>query len=282
MNAGCSVASANFSAIRQRTMRRLVVRFRTIYGTIKYHTQEDSLPPIEKAPSPAADPAESNDPLCNRIIAAAFAAFMDNGYGGTSMLEIATRARVSKRDLYASYANKQAVLLACITSRAMRMRLPPDLPAPASRAMLAATLTRFGATVIREVCEPVVMAMYRLAIAEAERSPDVAETLNASRFVNRNALCEHLVRAQQAGLLGRGEPQQMMEHFFALLWRDLLFSRLLGVGRPPARAEIDRRAGEATTTFLKLYANVRTDQRIGMEPSEPTSDMSASGHKPTS
>ena len=60
--------------------------------------------------------------------------------------------------------------------------------------------------------------MYRLAIAEAVRSPDVAETLNASRFVNRNALAELLVRAQQAGLLGRGEPPQMMEHFFALLW----------------------------------------------------------------
>jgi AcrR family transcriptional regulator len=231
------------------------------------------LPPIEKA-APVADPAARNDPLCNRIIAAAFAAFMENGYGGTSMLEIAKRAKVSKRDLYASFANRQAVLRACITKRAARMRLLPDLPVPASRAMLAATLTRFGTTVIREVCEPAVMAMYRLAIAEAERSPDVAETLNLSRFVNRNALGDLLVRAQQAGLLGRGEPRQMTEHFFALLWGDLLFSRLLGAARPPTRAEIDRRAGEATTTFLKLYANVRTDQRLGMEPPKSSSDMS--------
>jgi transcriptional repressor AefR-like protein len=101
--------------------------------------------------------------------------------------------------------------------------------------------------------------MYRLAIAEAVRSPDVAETLNASRFVNRNALAELLVRAQQAGLLGRGEPPQMMEHFFALLWGDLLFSRLLGVASVPTHTEIDRRAGEATTTFLRSYPNVGTD-----------------------
>jgi len=39
--------------------------------------------------------------LCDRIIGAAFAAFMKNGYAATSMLEIATRAKVSKRDLYA-------------------------------------------------------------------------------------------------------------------------------------------------------------------------------------
>jgi len=101
--------------------------------------------------------------------------------------------------------------------------------------------------------------MYRLAIAEAVRSPDVAETLNASRFVNRNALAALLVRAQQAGLLGRGEPPQMMEHFFALLWGDLLFSRLLGLASDPAHTEIDRRAGEATTTFLRSYPNVGTD-----------------------
>ena len=232
------------------------------------------MPPIEKARS-AANLTGRNDPLRDRIIAAAFAAFIENGYGATSMLEIATRAKVSKRDLYASFVNKQAVLLACVSNRAARMRPPADLPASASRATLAATLTRFGATVIREVCEPAVMAMYRLAIAEAVHSPEVAKTLNANRFVNRNAIGKLLVRAQQAGILGCGEPQQMTEHFFALLWGDLLFSQLLGAAPPPTRAEIDRKAKEATATFLKLFENERTAQRSGMVPSKPTSDMSA-------
>ena len=35
-----------------------------------------------------------------RILGAAFSAFMANGYAETSTLEIATRARVSKRALY--------------------------------------------------------------------------------------------------------------------------------------------------------------------------------------
>jgi len=60
------------------------------------------------------------------------------------------------------------------------MRLAPDLPAPRSREMLVSTLTTFGATVVREVCQPAVVVMFRLAISEAERSPDVAKTLNAS------------------------------------------------------------------------------------------------------
>ena len=40
-----------------------------------------------------------------RILEAAFAAFMKSGYATASMLEIATRARVSKRELYAPVGN---------------------------------------------------------------------------------------------------------------------------------------------------------------------------------
>jgi len=40
-----------------------------------------------------------------RILDAAFAAFMKSGYATASMLEIATRARVSKRELYAPVGN---------------------------------------------------------------------------------------------------------------------------------------------------------------------------------
>jgi hypothetical protein len=46
----------------------------------------------------------------------------------------------------------------------------------------------------------------------------------------------------------------MMEQFFALLWGDLLVSRLLGAASIPTRAEIERRAVEATAGFLKLYS----------------------------
>ena len=68
-----------------------------------------------------------------RILGAAFQAFTQEGYADTSTLDIATRAKVSKRDLYANFAGKHAVLAACIKSRAERMRLPPDLPTPRTR-----------------------------------------------------------------------------------------------------------------------------------------------------
>ena len=196
----------------------------------------------------------TDSPLCGRIIGAAFETIMKKGYNDTSMLDIATRAKVSKRDLYANFPNKQAVLVACIASRAERMRLPTDLPAPSSRQTLAAILVSFGTTVLREGCQPAVMAVHRLAIAKAERSPEVAQALNASRSVNRVALGEMLAGAQAAGILAARDPQQMTERFLALLWGDLLLNRLLGAAGVPKPAELDRRARDATETFLKVYA----------------------------
>jgi len=209
---------------------------------------------MKRALRPDAAPA-ADDAMCDRIVGAAFKAFMEKGYAGTSTLEIATRAKVSKRDLYANFPNKQAVLLACIQNRAARMQLAPDLPVPRSREMLASTLATFGATVVREVCQPAVVAMFRLAISEAGRSSAVATALHASRVGNRNALAELLARAQAVGILRPGRSQQMMEDFFALLWGDLLLSRLLGVAAAPKPAEIDGRAHAATATFLRLYGN---------------------------
>src|ERR1043165_4323519 len=87
----------------------------------------------------------------DRILEAAFAAFMKRGYASASTLEIATRARVSKRELYALVGNKQKMLIACISERAKRLDVPADLPVVRDRETLAEVLTSFGTRSIREV-----------------------------------------------------------------------------------------------------------------------------------
>jgi AcrR family transcriptional regulator len=198
--------------------------------------------------------AVSEAPLRDRIIGAAFRAFISKGYFETSMLEIATLAKLSKRDLYAEFRSKDAVLLACIADRAARMLLPPDLPAPDSRASLESILMQFGRTVIHEVCDIAVTTVYRLAVGEAQRSTEVARILDAKRSINRQALARLLGKAQANGILGPGKPEDMMEEFLALLWGDLLFKRLTGAAGAPKPAEIERRTRRATQALLKLYA----------------------------
>jgi hypothetical protein len=55
-------------------------------------------------------------------------------------------------------------------------------------------------------------------------------------------------------------PPQMMEHFFGLLWGDLMLSRLLDAVNVPKPAEIGQRARVATESFLTLYGKPIQDK----------------------
>jgi AcrR family transcriptional regulator len=203
----------------------------------------------------ASDRPPAEIPVQERILGAAFRSFMEEGYAGTSTLDIARRAKVSKRDLYANFGSKHAMLVACITSRAERMRLPPDLPTPRSRQELASTLTSFATNLVREVSHPAVIATFRLAIAEATRSPEIAQALDvAGRDATRSALAELLANAQSSGLIGSGEPTEMATQYLGLLWEALMVGLLLGVAETPTPAEAERRAIKATAAFMQLHA----------------------------
>jgi AcrR family transcriptional regulator len=193
--------------------------------------------------------------LRERILSAAFQTFMAHGYTGASTLDIAKLAKVSKRDLYAHFGSKQAMLAACIASRAERMRMPLHLPVPRDRVALLGTLIAFGATVVREVSRPEVLAVYRLAVTEAENSPDVARTLDGlGRAATRQALSRMLAGAQASGLLGSGKAADMADDFTAILWHGGLVLRLLlRIAPPPGAKECERRARAAADALLRLY-----------------------------
>ena len=188
-----------------------------------------------------------------RILDAAFTAFMKSGYAAASTLEIATHARVSKRELYALVGNKQEMLIACISARARRLQVPADLPVPHDRETLARVLASFGTRLVREITDPTVIAVFRLAIAEAVHAPEVAQALDSiGRETSRAALRQIMARAQASGLL-IGRPAELAEQFGGLLWGNLMVSLLLGVSARPNSREVAARARDATAAFLQLY-----------------------------
>ena len=194
------------------------------------------------------------NPARRRILQAAFSAFSTNGYAQTSTLEIASQAKVSKRELYSLVGNKKETLIACITARAKRFRLPPDLPKVRDQDTLVRALTGFGELLLRELSDASVIAVYRLAIAEAQRVPEIARTIDLKgRETSRSALKEILTQARSSGFLG-GSLEEMGEQFLALLWGNLFTNLLLGLADPPNPNQIRRRARNATSAFLKLYS----------------------------
>jgi AcrR family transcriptional regulator len=202
---------------------------------------------------------EGGDELAvrERILDAAFAAFMKSGYAAASMLEIATRARVSKRELYALVGSKQEMLIACISARAKRFSAPANLPVLRDRETLAQVLVSFGTKFVREVSDPTVIAVFRLAIAEVVQAPEVARALDSvGREASRAALRKIMAGAEASGLI-TGRPAELAGQFAGLLWRDLMVSLLLGVAERPNPHEIARRARDAAAAFLQLHPLAR-------------------------
>jgi AcrR family transcriptional regulator len=193
-----------------------------------------------------------------RIIYAAFGAFLERGFSNVSMLEIATRARVSKRDLYAEFESKSALLNYCITHRAQRIKLPADLPDKISRGTFAQLLTEFGLDVLKEMALPEVQAAYRLAIAESWSAPEIAATINRlGRETALAALIDLMKRAQSNALLDATEPRELADQYMALACRDLLVQLLLGVVKAPPASALQQKAEAATAAFLALHASGR-------------------------
>ena len=121
--------------------------------------------PFPIGPHPA--PIDALPPRRRAILIAAVGVLMEKGYARASTLEIATRARVSKRELYAEFGSKRGILEALITASADAMKLPLAPAEFGDRHALAASLTAYGVAALGLLSNAYVLALYRLAIAEA-------------------------------------------------------------------------------------------------------------------
>lgn len=210
-------------------------------------------------PAATPSPAKEAEGPRERIMEAAFAVLMERGYARASTLEIATRARVSKRELYTLFGDKRGVLVEMITRRAARMHQALDLPPATDRAGLAETLTAFGATVLAEVCHPTVVTMFRLAISETDPQAEMAHVLDENgRGAHRRALIAFLRQMGGKGLLGDADPETVASQFLSLLFGDTLLRVILRAIGPPSLRECQRRAQMATAAVLRLHPGARS------------------------
>jgi AcrR family transcriptional regulator len=221
---------------------------------VRYRVKRTIVQKPKRSPNEPA-PLEGLEPRPRCILEAAYAVLIERGYAGASTIEIARRAHVSKRELYAEFGNKSGLLRALVASTASRMQVPLSVERIGDRDTLRAVLLRYGTTALTELTRAPVIALNRLAIAEAGRSNEMALILEQSgREPNRRALIELFAKAKAAGVVGPADPELMAGQFFSLLMGDLMTRLLLGVIDAPGATEISRRAKAATTALLALHA----------------------------
>lgn len=158
--------------------------------------------------------------------------FLEFGYAGTSMDEVARRARISKASLYREHASKSALYAAVVRHWALAGRdaMRPALEELKASPDLRGGLVALGETMRTGILSPPVVAMRRLVIAEAAAHPEVAKDYLAQSWnANIRNLAEALTDLSDTHDLVVDDADALASEFTWLVVGAPLNAVLLGV-----------------------------------------------------
>lgn len=178
---------------------------------------------------------EDLEALESRLIRVARQCFIENGYGATSMAEVARGARVSKGTLYARFPSKADLFRAILDDQIRQTGggVRPRGPRPKT---LEAVLRAYAEHMLQESLYSDILQMNRLIYSEAERFPELGEAAWARGLQGVSQVAEHIRDyAAQEGVPCR-DPEAAAEMFITLLrgW----YSSVMLRSRPVSVVEI--------------------------------------------
>jgi AcrR family transcriptional regulator len=187
-----------------------------------------------------------------QILAGASKVFMDLGFDGASMGEIARAAGVSKGTLYVYFADKSRLFEAIVQEETleqgrMAFNFDPDRD-------VATTLREFGRAYIELLCRPGGGSAIRTVMAIAERMPDVGRRYYENvleKTINRlAAYLEAHVTARDLVI----DDCQLAASQFMLTCQAALFLPLIFQAAPsPSKERMVEVVESATRMFLAAY-----------------------------
>lgn len=196
------------------------------------------------------------------ILAAAYALFLEHGYAGTTIEQVAETADVSKQTVYAHFGGggdgvKDALFRAMVEAEVGRGH---EAPHPLAATMadtddLERDLTVFARHHLRLVMRPDLVRLRRMLIGEAERFPVLAHTWYANGPEQSIALFAGWFAAlDDRGVLHVPDPMLAAQTFNWLVLSTPL-NRAMALGTPSTIPnDLDGYADEAVRVFLAAYS----------------------------
>ena len=215
-------------------------------------------------PLPANDGRTRSERKRAQIIVAATEVFLEKGYLGTSMDEIAGLAAVSKQTVYKHFDDKDALFCEIVTNTVDEVSDPVEAQVSAlgDSVSVERDLAQLALRQLQLVMQPRVLKLRRLVIAEAIRFPDLGR-----RFYERGpgrtiaALADAFERLAARGLLVLDDPQLAAAHFnWLVMSTPLNEAMLLGQDTAPSARELRRCADAGVRAFIAAYRSGPSDQ----------------------
>ncbi len=202
-------------------------------------------------------PREHAGQVEERILAAAQRVFLDQGFEGASIDEIAAVARAGKPTIYARHASKEALFTAVVL-RDISERLQFETIEEMG-STLEERLTFFGEEILRRALRAETVGLFRSVIAEARRFPGLAARVGEAARARIGDLVARLFKsfADSERISGRSGAALEALPETARLFTDLIFlpmilRALLGEPLDALRAEIPDHVAGRVTIFLSV------------------------------
>ncbi|MBA8902363.1 TetR/AcrR family transcriptional regulator [Phyllobacterium sp. P30BS-XVII] len=207
-------------------------------------------------PSGTAEPSRS-ERKHRAILDAATEVFLQNGYLGTNMDDIAARSAVSKQTVYKHFESKEALFVEIVTSMVSVAgdRVHSQIPEFQDSEDLAEYLSNYAYQQLTVVLTPRLMQLRRLVIGEVSRFPELAKVLY-ERGPKRamTALAASFAVFAERGLLEIEDPAIAASHFNWLVMAEPVNQvMLLGDVAIPKVEALRRHAEQGVRVFMAAY-----------------------------
>ena len=201
-------------------------------------------------------PKELAGEVDERILDAARKIFVEHGFEGASIDEIAEAARAGKTTIYARFGDKRALFTTVVTRDVVSRitQFKGEVPAGAT---IEERLASLATAAMHWTLETERIGLMRLAVAEARRFPDLASTvIRTARELSTEVAARHLgemTRSDQLGALPAFAPERLAttaRFFLDLTVVPFLLRALFEVNPKTLHAEIGPHVARSVTFFL--------------------------------
>jgi AcrR family transcriptional regulator len=198
------------------------------------------------------DAADEDSSKRRQILDGASKVFMDLGFDGASMGEIARAAGVSKGTLYVYFADKNRLFEAIVEQEAFEQR-KLDFNFDPERDV-ATTLREFGQAYIELLCRPRGGSAIRTVMAIAERMPDVGRRFYEQVLKNTiDRLAAYLKARVAAKDLVIDDCQLAASQFMLMCQASLFLPFVFQAAPPPSAERMAQVVESARRIFLAAY-----------------------------
>ena len=199
-----------------------------------------------------------------RILDAAHKVFLERGFEGASIDEIAEVARSGKPTIYVRFRDKRALFTAVVMRDILSSITQFKVEVPTG-ATVEERLTSAASSLLHWGLESERSGLMRLAIAEARRFPDLASTVGRrARELSTGLgvrLLGELSQSDELGSLPAFAPERLTttaRFFLDLVALPMLFRALFEVDLKMLEAEIEAHVARSVAFFLAACRNSGT------------------------